>query len=107
LKSGKRVVIKLLLAVIGLAIAFVSAPARSQVMLDVSKITCDQFAGYQITDPKNIAIWLSGYYNGKRGNTILDTQALAANVEKMEQYCFSHPDIPVMKAVEMLLVEKK
>jgi acid stress chaperone HdeB len=99
--------IKLLLAVIGLAIAFVSAPARSQVMLDVSKVTCEQYVQFKITDPKNIAIWLSGYYNGKRDNTILDTQALAADTEKMEQYCISHPDILVMKAVEMLFVKKK
>jgi hypothetical protein len=30
--------------------------ARAQVMLDVSKITCEQFAGYKITTPQNVAI---------------------------------------------------
>ena len=50
-----------------LAAAF--APAHAQVMLDLSKVTCDQWAGYKITNPQNIALWLSGYYNGKRGNT--------------------------------------
>ena len=53
--------------------------SRAQVMLDVSKVTCDQFVGYKITDPQNIAIWLSGYYNGMRGNTVVDTQGLDAN----------------------------
>jgi hypothetical protein len=33
-----------------LIFAIYAAPAaRAQVMLDVSKITCDQFAGYKIT----------------------------------------------------------
>jgi hypothetical protein len=40
--------------------------------LDVSKISCEQFSGYKITDPQKIAIWLSGYYHGKQGSTILD-----------------------------------
>jgi HdeA/HdeB family len=33
--------------------------ARAQVMLDVAKITCEQFAGYKITTPENVAIWLA------------------------------------------------
>jgi acid stress chaperone HdeB len=68
---------KSLLAVPGLIFTLVAVPAQAQVMLDISKVTCDQFAGYKITDPQNIAVWLSGYYNGKRGNTVIDTQALA------------------------------
>jgi acid stress chaperone HdeB len=35
--------------------------ASAQVTVDVAKITCDQFTLYKITDPQNIAIWLSGY----------------------------------------------
>ncbi len=77
--------------------------ARAQVTLDVAKITCDQFTGYKITDPQNIAIWLSGYYNGKRGNTVLDTQGLQANAKKLQEYCIRNPQIPVMNAVETLL----
>jgi len=58
---------KSLLAVPGLIFTLVAVAAKAQVMLDISKVTCDQFAGYKITDPQNIAVWLSGYYNGKRG----------------------------------------
>ena len=36
--------------------------AQAQVTVDVSKITCEQFMGYVITDPNNIALWLSGYH---------------------------------------------
>jgi hypothetical protein len=91
------------------AVSFVSAlifalatvpAARAQVMLDVSKITCDQFAGYKITTPQNIAIWLNGYYNGKRSNTVIDMQKLGENTKTLERYCIQNPQILVMKAVE-------
>jgi acid stress chaperone HdeB len=75
---------------------------RAQVTLDLSKVTCDQFVGYKITDPKNIAIWLSGYFNAKRGNTIIDTQGFDANTRKLQDYCFRNPATPVMQATEIV-----
>lgn len=83
-------------------VAAALAPAHAQVTLDVAKITCDQFTGYKITNPQNIANWLSGYYNGQRGNTVLDTQELAANAQKLRDYCMLHPDVPILRAVETL-----
>jgi len=74
--------------------------ARAQVMLDVSKITCEQFAGYKITTPQNIAIWLSGYYNGKQSNTVIDMQKFMENTKALERYCIQNPQILVMKAGE-------
>jgi hypothetical protein len=95
------------LAVAGFAAAFVFqlAQSRAQVTLDVSKITCNQFAAYKITNPRNIAIWLSGYYNGKRDNTIIDMQELMEDTQKLQDYCILHPETPVMQAVEVLFVK--
>ena len=45
-----------------------AAPAHAQVTLDVAKITCDQFTGYKITNPQNIAIWA---FDGSRMLTAL------------------------------------
>ena len=77
--------------------------AWAQVTIDVSKITCDQFTLYKVTSPDNIAIWLSGYYSGKRNSTIVDTQSLAADAKKVTEYCIRNPQIPVMQAVETVL----
>jgi acid stress chaperone HdeB len=74
--------------------------AHAQVTLDVSKITCDQFTLYKITDPQNIAIWLSGYYHGQRNTTTVDTQQLAGNLQKIKDYCNLHTQETVMRAVE-------
>jgi acid stress chaperone HdeB len=85
------------------ALVLVLAPcsaARSQVTIDVAKITCDQFVLFKVTDPRNIAIWLSGYYHGKRDNTLVDTQQLAAYADKVKTFCLQKPQATVMQAVE-------
>jgi acid stress chaperone HdeB len=82
------------------AIAVSARAGHAQVMLDLSKVTCEQWAGYKITNPQNIALWLSGYYNGKRGNTVIDTQGLAAENQKLRDFCITNPQMPVMQAVE-------
>jgi acid stress chaperone HdeB len=74
--------------------------APAQVTVDVSKITCDEFVKYKIADPKQIAIWISGYYHGTHRSSILDTQGLLQAIDNIEEYCFQHPDALVMKAVE-------
>lgn len=87
---------------------FAAVPsARAQVTIDVSKITCDQYVGYKVTNPQNIAIWLSGYYGGKRDSTIVDTQSLTANAKKVRDYCIRNPQTPVMRAVETLFDTNK
>ena len=83
--------------------AAASQPAQAQVSLDLAKVTCDQWAGYKITNPQNIALWLSGFYNGKRGNTVIDTQGLAAENQKLRDFCITNPQMPVMQAVEKVL----
>src|SRR5262245_48495462 len=79
-----------------------ASEARAQVTLDLSKVTCDQYVGYKITDPQNIAIWLNGYYNGKRSNTILDTQDFGAKTKQLRDFCLRNPATPVMQATETL-----
>jgi len=90
-------------AATGLMLALeLASEARAQVTLDVAKVTCDQYVGYKITDPQNIAIWLSGYYNGKRGNTIVDTQGLNTHIKELRDFCLRNPATPVMQATEKL-----
>jgi len=90
--------------VLGLACAaMASVSARAQVTLDVAKITCHQFMTYKIAAPKLIAVWLSGYYHGKRGDTTLDIQELDAKAKAMHDYCAKNPDALMMQAVESVI----
>ena len=64
---------KLILAACGLGLTLAVPAAQAQVTIDISKITCDQYMGYKIINPYSLAMWLSGYYNAQRGNTIIET----------------------------------
>jgi acid stress chaperone HdeB len=91
-------------SVCALLFCLVSASgASAQIMVDVSRITCEQFLHDTITVPDNLAYWLGGYYDGRLGNTEFDVAVLKHNVSKLEDYCQSHRDVTVMTAVETLL----
>jgi len=81
----------------------VASAAQAQVTIDISKITCEQFRGYAITDPNNIALWLSGYYNGQRGNTVIAVESFKENIEKLKNHCITNPKVTVMQAVQAIL----
>ena len=99
-------------AVAGKSLAFALAlslpfgtTASAQVTIDVGKITCNQFALYKISDPDTIAVWLHGYYSGKRGNTVVEVEKLKANAKKLRDYCLENPDTNLLEAVESLMTQ--
>ena len=87
--------------------AFAVLPARAQVTIDVSKITCQQYVLFTVADPRDIAMWLSGYYNSKRNNTVLDTQEFRERARKVMEYCQLNPKTTVMEAVERVTASSK
>jgi acid stress chaperone HdeB len=76
--------------------------ASAQTTIDVGKISCEQFVQMRVADPDYIAIWLSGYYHGKRNSTTIDVQELKANAQKLLHYCLYNKGT-LMEAVEKLL----
>jgi acid stress chaperone HdeB len=81
--------------------------AQAQTTIDVSKISCNQLVTAKVASPDYIAIWLSGFYNGKRNNTIMDVQQLQDNAQKVRTYCLYNGKGTVMEAVEKVLSQKK
>jgi hypothetical protein len=81
-----------------LAGVFVISGAHAQVAIDVSKITCEQMS--KASNPLAVELWLSGYYAGKRNDPTIDVVAVNQNADKVAEYCKSHPDEALMKAVE-------
>ena len=84
-----------LVAVFALA---ASRSAHAQMTVDVTKVNCDQFVHHKISEPKVIAAWLSGYYNAKRNNRVIDLQTLEENMSKVTNYCSDEKNfkVPVM-----------
>lgn len=77
-----------------------NAALKAQVSVDVAKISCDQFVLFKVADPDTIAVWLHGYYSGKRGNTVVDVEALKSNAKKVRDYCLQNRDVTLLQAVE-------
>lgn len=82
-------------------------PAHAQVTIDISKVTCEQFWLRKIANPEKVALWLSGYYNGKKGNTIVDPQKFDSATREITEYCRQNFNITLMQAAEAVMGEKK
>ena len=52
---------------------------------------------------RDVMLWLSGYYHGKRSNTIADVQTIKGNEGKINSYCYQHRETTVMDAVKNVL----
>jgi len=95
--SVRLVLLGTLLALFG------AGAARAQVTVDVAKISCKQFLIDTVAPTKIVAVWLSGYYNGKRGNTVIDIATLQKDADLVEDYCRLNLDVTVMDAVKNVL----
>jgi hypothetical protein len=51
----------------------------------------------------DVVLWLSGYYNGKRNNTIIEPLTINKNEDKINSYCNQHRETTVMDAVKNVL----
>ena len=87
--------------------ALLPAPSQAQVTVDVAKITCRQFLLDSVAPTKTLAVWLSGYYHGKHGGTVVDMAALQRETDKLSDYCRLNLDMTVMDAVEGALAVGK
>ena len=95
--------------VFGFVVALLSASlAHGQVIIDVSKVTCDQFAQGKIGEPRTTAVWLNGYYHGKNGSTSIDTQQSEAIFGLLMDYCRTGENgkLLVMQVLERLMKPK-
>jgi len=69
---------------------------------DFTKITCDEITNAYLEDVVVIGAWLSGYYNAKRNNTVVDSRQIAGNTAKVMQFCRGNPQETVMHAIELV-----
>jgi acid stress chaperone HdeB len=83
--------------------------AQAQGSIDVSKVTCDQFVHAKVGPRRMLGAWLSGFYNGKRNNQIIDTQSLEANLIKFQNFCYQEKNskLPIMQAIEQVIQTSK
>ena len=87
----------------GLVFAMLAAPVgQAQITIDIAKITCKQLTLMK-GNPDYIALWLSGYYNAKRDNTVVDVERFKDFATKVKRECLYGNRGTVMETVEKLL----
>ena len=74
--------------------------SQAQVTVDMAKITCGQFLRDEFAPSDYVATWLSGYYNGKRNNTIIESDTMIQNANKVSEYCYQNREATVTYAVK-------
>jgi hypothetical protein len=62
-----------------------------------------------VGDPRDINIWLSGYYHGKEGSTVFDPYRLRETAEKLKAECLvqANSKLPVMQVMQKVLGSSK
>jgi hypothetical protein len=103
-KSESRV-INLSVRALFLLLVFTAPAVHAQVTVDIAKITCEQFTVLPRAD--SVAIWLSGYYNGGRHNTIVDMNKFEETARNLRAACripdnFSRP---IMELIESTMLK--
>lgn len=85
----------------GVAGAFmIATPASAQVTIEMSQITCKDFSGYDPDTQNFIGNWMRGYWMSTKNLTVIDSQYVKRNTEKIARYCKKLPKSPLMQAIQ-------
>ena len=77
-----------------------SAPASAQVVIDMSLITCEDYASRSPEIKGMIASWMSGYYSASKNLNMLQFDYLKRNTQKVGAYCKKHKDDSLLSVVQ-------
>jgi len=65
----------------------VSQSSVAQIKVDMNRITCGSWLGYNQEERDFVRAWMSGYYNAAANSSVLNYDRFKANVAKITAYC--------------------
>jgi acid stress chaperone HdeB len=83
-----------------LSLAALSVPAKAQVIVDLSLVTCGQYMGKDRDTQDVIAAWMSGYFNAAKNQSMVDLSRFERNRKAVEKYCKTHKLETLMSAIQ-------
>jgi acid stress chaperone HdeB len=86
-------------AAIGLFALSTTFPARAQVILDMSLITCEQYLGYDPARQEMVSAWMSGYFNASINQPVVSVERFEYNKRVVTDYCREHRRETLMSAI--------
>jgi len=92
---------KLFFAGVVAAIA-AAAPASAQVTIDMSEVTCKQFAEFDPDTKAFVGNWLRGYLSATKNLSTIDSRYVKRNTEKVQAYCKKKPNESLLTAGEKI-----
>lgn len=93
------------MTIAGALVLGMTSVTQAQVAVDMSKFTCEQLLR-GTANSVEAAVWLSGYYNGLRKNSMLDLGKFKQNADAVVKECAANPKKTVMQTVEALSRKK-
>jgi acid stress chaperone HdeB len=76
------------------------APARAQVVIDLSMIICKQLLDSDAERQTLIGSWMSGYFSATKNLNELDFRYVKRNTRVVGNYCKTHKSDTVMNAMQ-------
>jgi acid stress chaperone HdeB len=85
-------------------VAFLSGasalPAAAQIRLDMNRVTCKDYLGYNPESRDFIRFWMSGYYNAAANSSVLNYDRLLSNSARVMDYCKTHRSATLPTAIQ-------
>ena len=88
------------IAIATLLAALSAGPARAQLIVDMSLITCDQFLKSDSERKDVLAAWMGGYFSATKNLSTIDARYFARNKTKVLNYCKKAGTETLMSAVQ-------
>jgi hypothetical protein len=80
----------------GLAGFCAPAVAQAQITIDMTKVTCAEYSAMDPVASADFSAWMSGWFNQKANDTVLNVEGFASNVANVKKWCASNPKESVM-----------
>jgi acid stress chaperone HdeB len=95
----------LTLAAVG-AVFLAASPAFAEdSKIDMSELSCKQFAAYDKENMGTIMMWLEGYYSDDDSDAVIDFGKMAGDTARLLVYCGDHPDDDIITAADETIEE--
>ena len=77
---------------------------RTQVMIDMSKVTCADYLAMPPDKARTFSAWMSGYFNAARNMPMVDLKRFATNKRLVEKYCRGHKRDNLMEVIRKIAI---
>jgi acid stress chaperone HdeB len=88
------------IATAALVAALSTTPARAQLVVDMSLISCDQFLKSPQERRDVLSAWMGGYYSAMKNLTTIDARYVVRNSQKVATYCKKAKTETLMSAIQ-------